>query len=367
MNRDKLEQSLFLTLDGMRGVGAILVVIGHNILFWGNAMSAPPIPFCVDLFFILSGFVIAFAYEPRFAAGMTAGAFLRQRFVRLYPLYLLGIVMGAIVLATAAVGEEGKLAAVGLSLIPQLFMLPSPDFNGSGDLYPLNMPSWTLLFELWANLVFVLVWRWLSTRVLIVIVLASATLLAVVTMSYGKLDLGPSWANFLGGFARAMFGFFAGVLVYRFTGARSETPKARSWWALPALAAVPVLCLIPELPVERTIIELVIVCLIGPLLVLWGQSIQPPRMFASLFAWFGVISYALYVTHYPIFELLKRAAAKFPQLYESWAPWTGLAVLIVSTIVASIAAMVYDAPARRFLNALLKKLGRKRAPVAAAE
>ncbi len=368
MRREELEKSLFLTLDGMRGVGAILVVIGHNVLFWGIATSIPPIPFCVDLFFIMSGFVIAFAYEPRLAQGMTAATFMRQRVVRLYPLYLLGIVMGAVVLTMAALDNGQEMSAVGLSLIPQLLMLPSPDFNGTGDLYPLNMPSWTLLFELWANLVFVLVWRWLSTRVVAVIVALSAVLLVVVTLMYGKLDLGPSWENFWGGFARAMFGFFMGVLVYRLVGARKQTPRTRSWWAWPALAAVPVLCLIPDTAVPRTLVELTIVCLVGPVLLYWGQSMQPPVMFARLFAWLGTISYALYVLHYPLFEFTKRAAAQFPQLYEQWTPWTGLAILLVSIVIATLAVQYYDGPARRWLNGLLKNIGRKRPqPMVAAE
>jgi peptidoglycan/LPS O-acetylase OafA/YrhL len=359
VNREKLEQSLFLTLDGMRGVGAILVVMSHGILFWGVTTSVPPIPFCVDLFFIMSGFVLAFVYEPRFAEGMTAATFMRHRLVRLYPLYLLGVLMGGAVLALAAVGDVQKTSALGLSLVPQLLMLPSPDFNGSGDLYPLNMPSWTLLFELWVNLIFVLVWRWLSMRVLAVIVALSAAALAAVTFAYGHMDLGPGWANFLGGFARAMFGFFMGVMVFRLIGAPKQTPRKRSWWALPALAVVPALCLIPDLPVPRTMIELAIVCVVGPVLLWWASSFQPPRIFTVVFGWLGMMSYALYMLHYPIFEFMKRVAGQYPELYEVYAPWTGAAMLAVSLLVSAVAMQVYDTPMRRWLNARFRSLGRK--------
>ena len=79
MQAARPDHPLFLTLDGMRGVGGMLVVVGHTIIFWGGLhTSSPPIPFCVDLFFLLSGFVIAFAYEPRFAGGMDAATFLRE-------------------------------------------------------------------------------------------------------------------------------------------------------------------------------------------------------------------------------------------------------------------------------------------------
>lgn len=82
----------FGLLDGLRGMGAILILIGHTVAFWG-LQYAPTGAVCVDLFFLLSGFVIAFAYEPRLAAGMGVREFMTHRMVRLYPLYLLSIVM----------------------------------------------------------------------------------------------------------------------------------------------------------------------------------------------------------------------------------------------------------------------------------
>lgn len=369
MRTGKPEHPLFLTLDGMRGVGGALVVIGHTVIFWGGLPTAsPPIPFCVDLFFLLSGFVIAFAYEPRFATGLDAVSFLRQRFVRLYPLYFLGLVLGAGVQMAVHAGDAG-MGPVLMALGPQLLMLPSPDFNGSGDLYPLNMPAWTLLFELWANIVYVLIWRWLSTRVLIGVVIVSAVLLAVCTISYGTLDQGPSWWNFWGGFARAMFGFFAGVLVFRLVGSPKEPTRCRSWTAIPALFAVPVLCVIPQTPELRPFIELGIVCLIGPLLLLWGQSVQPWQGFAKWFGRAGAVSYACYVLHYPLFELMKRLNWRFPALSAEFTPWTGIAILLVALALSWWAEKYYDRPARRLLNAALKAIlpGRKRPPMVAAE
>ena len=354
------ETPLFLTLDGMRGIGAILVVYGHTMVFWGGpAVSFPPIPFCVDLFFILSGYVIAFAYEPRLRAGMTAATFLRQRLVRLYPLYFLGLMMGLCAFLIAAIGDPAKLGAAGLSLVPQLFMLPSPDLNHSGDLYPLNMPGWTLLFELAVNVVFVLIHRWLSTRNLAVLVALSAAVLAVSAISYGTIDQGPSWWNFWGGFARAMFGFFAGVLVFRLAGSPKAPPAKRSLWAIPATLVVIGLCLIPQTDETRPFVQLFIVVVLGLVLVWWGQSMQPPKWVAGAFAKLGAISYAVYMLHYPLYEVMKRANWKFPALSHEWAPWTGLALMIATLALGWIAERHYDRPARRALNAWLKSLGQK--------
>ncbi len=361
------ETPLFLTLDGMRGIGAVLVVWGHTVIFWGGPVTtSPPIPFCVDLFFILSGYVIAFAYEPRLANGMTPATFLRQRLIRLYPLYFLGLMMGAGAYALATAGDaDGGLGEVGLSLVPQLFMLPSPDLNGSGDLYPLNMPGWTLLFELSANIVYVFAWRWLSTRVLIVVVALSAAVLAACAISYGTLDQGPSWWNFWGGFARAMFGFFCGVLAFRMAGRPAKPVQKRSLWAIPATLVVIALCLIPQTPATRPFVELFIVVGIGFPLVLWGQSMQPPAWAAGVFAKLGAISYAVYMIHYPLFELMKRANWKFPQLSHELAPWTGLALMAVTLALGWIAERYYDRPVRRMLAGWTRRLDKPRAPAPA--
>lgn len=367
MGAAQQQDTVFLTLDGIRGVGAVLVVVVHSILFWGIASNAPVVPFVVDVFLILSGFVVAFAYEPKIASGMSVMTFVRLRIVRLYPLYLLGIALGGAVLTLAALDDPDKLAGVAGATVPQLAMLPSPPINAWGDLYPLNMPAWTLLFELLVNLIYVLLWRRLTTSVVILIVAFSVGLLVALSLIYGTLDMGSTWWMAWGGLARAMFGFFAGVLIYRLMGSPREAPKRRSWMALPALLVVPALTFLPDLPIPRVFVELGIVFLVGPTLVMWGASLQPPPRFAAALAWFGSVSYALYIVHFPIYQVVKRLSGRMPELYEIYAPWTGLVILVIAIAVAAAAVEFYDRPMRRWMAALLRgkpqaKLGPSIAP-----
>jgi len=354
MGAAKQQDAVFLTLDGIRGFGAIVVVVVHSILFWGMVSNAPVVPFVVDVFLILSGFVVAFAYEPKIAAGMSTAAFMRLRIVRLYPLYLLGIALAGAVLTLASLDDAGKLAAVAGATVPQLAMLPSPPINARGDLYPLNMPAWTLLFELLVNLIYVLFWKRLTTAVVILLVAFSVGFLVALSLIHGTLDMGSTWWMAWGGFARAMFGFFAGVLIYRLMGSPREAPKRRSWMALPALLVVPALTFLPEMPIPRILVELGIVFIAGPTLVVWGASLQPPPRFAAVLAWFGAVSYALYIVHYPIFQVVKRLSGRIPALYETYAPWTGLAILVIAIAVAAAAVEFYDRPMRRWMGALLR-------------
>ena len=88
-----------------------------------------------------------------------------HRIVRLYPLYLLGIV--ARLRAAARSGDRRRRCrratpdTLALQFIPELFVLPAPEALGSQHAYPLNVPAWTLFFELLVNLVYVVAFRWL--------------------------------------------------------------------------------------------------------------------------------------------------------------------------------------------------------------
>lgn len=351
--------ALFLTLDGIRGLAAGAVVVIHNILFWGMASDAPAIPFAVDMFLVISGFVIAFAYEPRFKEGMSPLGFMRQRFIRLYPLYLVGVTAGGLVLMVAAFGDVQQMTSLVISAFPAFLMLPSPPMNEWGDLYPLDVPAWTLCFELVVNLIYVLLWKRLTIPVLMLLVVSGGVALVALTLASGHLDMGPDWSSVGGGLARAVFGFFMGVLLYRLTGSPRTAPRKHSWLALPALIVVPALTFLPDVHIARPIVELALVCVVGPVLALWGVSMQPPRATARVIAWIGAISYALYVLHYPLYQAIKRVAGRFPELYESYAPWSGIAILALSVGVAAFAAHVLDGPMRRWLSA---RLTRKAAP-----
>ena len=84
----------FAALDGVRGIAALAVMMFH-IAWWPHfGRPFPSAYLAVDLFFALSGFVVAHAYSPRLSQGMSPWGFLRLRVVRLWPLYALGLAVG---------------------------------------------------------------------------------------------------------------------------------------------------------------------------------------------------------------------------------------------------------------------------------
>ena len=167
----------FLTLDALRGVGAIAVMGGHAGIIL-NAYMPPFMYLAVDMFFVLSGFVLAHAYDGKFADGMSVPSFLRARIARLYPVYLIGLVLGLVSVAFANIHALSPGRAL-LSFFFGIFALPSPPMGALGALFPLNGPFWSLFFEFWvANLIFALFWRQLQGRLLWAMILGSASVLA---------------------------------------------------------------------------------------------------------------------------------------------------------------------------------------------
>ncbi len=155
------DRQTFDTLNGMRGVAALAVATMH-IQWFLKGLHPAIVSVAVDFFFVLSGFVIAYSYESKLRCGYRRRDFLLARFIRLYPLFFLGLVVGAISKALYAFPQDPVTywGNVGFNL----FMLPYPlaypqEFD---DLFPLNFPAWSLFYELIAYTLFAALVRHLT-------------------------------------------------------------------------------------------------------------------------------------------------------------------------------------------------------------
>jgi peptidoglycan/LPS O-acetylase OafA/YrhL len=118
----------FPAMDGIRGIAAILVALFHfraTFLHYDNNVIGDGY-LAVDLFFVLSGFVLAHAYEHRFARGMTTFEFMRARVIRLYPLYFVGLAIASMAMfAGISRSPENQQSTLG-------FVDLSGDFHATG-------------------------------------------------------------------------------------------------------------------------------------------------------------------------------------------------------------------------------------------
>jgi peptidoglycan/LPS O-acetylase OafA/YrhL len=309
---DVLPKKTFETMNGLRGLAALLVVIWHGGSDWYGNLVPPSSYLAVDLFFVLSGFVIAYSYHGRLANGMTIKQFFLIRLVRLYPLYFLGTMIScAVALIWSLIHLQiGFSLAVAIRSIPFAFaMLPTPSWisgQSYGDLYPLNVPAWSLFCEIVVNLAYAASYRLWSIRNIVVMMGISAALMLSIDFDVNKGwgAGGFNWTSMPFGFFRVFYSFPAGVLIHRLTYEKQ--------FSLPRIWNLTVFAIFPFLFVWHSEWSCKLVVLFGfPLLVAFGSLSEPVGAMRRLCAELGSASYAIYAIHFPLIGFILLAQSKF--------------------------------------------------------
>jgi peptidoglycan/LPS O-acetylase OafA/YrhL len=329
----------------LRGIAAIIVVTGHMPKIW-LAGEFSHFYLAVDLFFMLSGFVIAFAYEKRLLRGLSAKEFILIRYIRLYPLYIFGTVIGIISGTVAYTLGKGDLSLSDLliSIPAGLLMLPSPITNTDPGLIPLNSPAWSLLFEIMMNFWYAFFLFRLSTKKIALIVVISAVALVATDLHLHSLHTGMTWPTIQYGVARVVFPYCFGILIFRMM----PTSQISSAWAY----ALPfsVLLIFMGHGARPEVTELLGVLLAFPVIVAAGARFDVPK--PGLFEFLGMASYAIYVTSVPVITLISRVLHTLQINETSLRPWFGYTV-IAGLLVLAYHLDAYDKRVRQMMKTLL--------------
>ena len=348
MTEGASDRQTFDTLNGMRGIAALAVAMMHFQWFLSGFHPAI-VSVAVDFFFVLSGFVIAYAYSAELAAGLPRRHFLLARFIRLYPMFVAGLALGmaAILLYQPPQSDAAFWGNVAFNFAMLPFPLEYPAAND--DLFPLNFPAWSLFFELVAYTLFALFLPRLGRRGLAVLVAAGFVGLVLTGLSEATLDRGvwrPSWP---GGLARVTFCFFAGVALHRLWQAR-PTRIALHPAALFALLAAPLLWRPqPDLP-WAWLYELAVVTLWMPLMVWLGTGSVAGGGWRRLCEVLGAVSYPLYIVHAPLVIIaINFNGRQGDAFFKTHAPWAGFAFIAALVLLAWLLARFVDLPVRRTL------------------
>jgi peptidoglycan/LPS O-acetylase OafA/YrhL len=365
----------YALLDGLRGVAALLVVWYHVFEGFQFAGNKPVIDFinhgylAVDFFFILSGFVVGYAYDSRWGKTLTLGGFFRRRLIRLQPMVIMGAVIGAVSFLLSGMerwdGTHATLWLTFLAFVCGCLMLPAlpgmpREVRGNGEMFPLNGPCWSLFFEYVGNIVYALFIRRLSTRLLAVLSFALCCALAwfAVTDQSGYGTIGVGWTvdrtNILGGMLRMLCPFTMGVLMSRLFKPLRQARGA--FWTSAAL-----LLAIFHIPYTYSdgalslngMFEAACIIAVFPLVVWYAASGKTTDIASTRICRFlGDISYPLYIVHYPIMYAFYMWLIKTRQytLYETWP--AALAAVTASIILAWLCLKLYDMPVRKWLRNL---------------
>lgn len=332
----------YLALDGLRGIAAIFVVIYHM-----GAIESPSYPFssaylAVDLFFVLSGFVLSHAYDGALAKGMTLPQFMARRLARLYPAYLFGLILG--VAAFFLTAEKVVIDKFAIALTTGLLLIPVPiELSKEPPIFPLDGPAWSLFLELVVNAAFALFYARLGRHALAAILLVSSLILVILAGTYGNLNLGWDLPNFWGGFPRASFSFFAGILLHRLR------PEGFKRFGL-VLIGIGIIALVLPIPAaEHAKYDLLFILILAPATVAAGAGLRLASLPSRLAQICGEISYPLYIIHVPLVIMLKSATEQYSPLQTFMADAIALPLLVGA---AYLLARFYERPVRHYLGSL---------------
>lgn len=327
----------FPTLDAVRGVAAISVMLYHLGALVGDPKIAPFGFLAVDLFFMMSGFVLARSYEPKISKSLSWGKFTILRIARIYPALLLSIVIGVI-------GQviEGRYPS-GVTILRSIFLIP--DIYGP-TLFTLNPVLWSLFFELLINLIHGAICKWLSNEKLVILVACSGVVYIACIWLYHGPGVGWDGHTFPGGFARVAWGYFLGVLLARCSLQKFYPERLMRKGYSKCIFLVAGILIAPALGMTafRVLISLF---LIFPAIVILATNEVSPNNYRLLASWLGNISYPLYAIHLPLLTIFQPVIVHGSYLLL-------LNVVLLVILSGTLVEYAYDAPVRQFLRMKLQ-------------
>jgi peptidoglycan/LPS O-acetylase OafA/YrhL len=354
----------FLILDALRGVAALMVVLFHIFEIYSGGDHVKQFInhgyLAVDFFFMLSGYVMAHAYDDRWDR-MTLKDFFKRRLIRLHPMILFGMTIGALcfyfgesalfpLIEKTGLWQMLLVLVIGYTLIP---LPPSMDIRGWNEMHPLNGPAWSLFLEYIANILHALILRRLSKTVLgILVFLAAVALIQYAVTSPGG-DLIGGWsvepAQLRIGFTRLLFPYMAGMLLRR----AIKVVAYKNTFLLSSILLIVVLS-IPRVGGYEAfwangLYDSLIVILIFPIIIYAGAIGKTTSLVAErLCTFLGDISYPIYIIHYP-FAYVFYAWVTEKQIPIEKGFWIGTVLMIFVLLLSYAALKFYDVPVRRWL------------------
>lgn len=379
----------YAILDGLRGVAALVVILFHGfetyIPFFGTQHINHGY-LAVDFFFVLSGFVIGYAYDDRWDR-MSTWSFFKRRLIRLHPMVVAGTLFGACLFFF---GESDYFSLIGgtepwkffLCIVLGLLMIPAGtglDIRGWGETNSLNGPNWSLTFEYIGNILYAFVLRRLPTVVLGMLCVASAFLTMNLALGWDvfgffaqpKYDVIGGWSitpdQMYVGFSRLLYPFLCGLLISRLLPKfiTKENPSGSPlgirggfWWASLLLV---VIFAVPQIGgkscVADGLYQVFAIVVMFPVIVLIGAgSKTTDKRSAKWCETLGNLSYPLYITHFPLMYMQMAWVSSHKDSPVWHHVVLNLGILLVAIGIAWAFLKLYDEPVRAWLKKKLYAL-----------
>lgn len=279
------------SLDGLRGIMATAVMLGHFGLNTVLARLGLTLHFelAVDFFFVLSGFVLSATY---YFSKRAVWPFVISRLFRLWPLHFVTVTW--VLWLTAS--------PLDLIYLQNLLFLNNVGF--APQTFSLNFPAWSISVEMWVSLAVFLLVRFASLP--LISALAVVGLLSIMWLPQIQDGGAHNVAGFVNtGLLRGLCGFMVGVAVYML--AQKTRPMIAKWagglrWVALALVAVGMLQNLAT-PSNMALMLFYLAC---PLTVMCYAMREGRWLSGWLLTELGRLSYAIYLIHIPVLLSFER-------------------------------------------------------------
>ncbi|MEY9358267.1 peptidoglycan/LPS O-acetylase OafA/YrhL [Bradyrhizobium yuanmingense] len=375
------EKAHVLPLDSIRGIAATSVVIHHLLLMptflaafphnaWINCSFFRSAWLLVDLFFVLSGMVMALSYVENDFTRFSLREFMVRRLARVYPLHIvmllanlvfrllrIGLVMAGVVVAAPAAFEVNNAYSFGLNVL----LLHSMGFI---DYLSWNAPSWSISVEFYTYLVFGLIvlialrMRSLAWFYVLSGLLAVGSLVFIIFVLEKKsIELQTDF-----GLLRCFVGFFLGVLMVRIVDRLPAKPGPAAQGALQfvaMIASIVLVSLAEANPAATFLAPVMFAIFLGSLLAFPDALLVPRILVAKPLIWLGRRSYSIYMVHALVVLLAEYfvrgvGAGRIAALDSIWAGLPATLNLVVSlAAVLAVSHLTYlyvEIPGGRLLR-----------------
>lgn len=300
-------------LEALRWVAALCVLLLHTPVIFGLPHIFGKGYLGVDLFFMLSGYVMARKPPLR----QPVGRFLRDRYLRMWPMMALGGLIGLPLLAERARDwpQFLAIALANLALVPVAFQR---------ETYPLNVPAWTISFILLGNLLHRLVLFRLRGWTLALAIAASAGVMGAAAAHAGSFDVGARPENIVLGLPRLLLAYLIGIAIRQAWG---DTPPI-AVPPLTALLAMPVLLWAAWwCGVTSWLFDMAFVAIACPLMFAGAMRLPSlPRLVARVAGFAGAWSFPLYAIHFPLLIWMR---------HFGYAAWQAVVVALLLSALAT--------------------------------
>lgn len=342
-----------LSIQYLRGVAALLVVVAHALLHpitYVDATYRRLGSFGVLLFFVISGFIMVYTTG---AGSFRAGTYLRRRIERVVPLYWV-VTIGVALLAIVVPSFLRNTTFSWQQLVKSLLFIPYARDNG--ELVPLMKLGWTLNYEMFFYITFAAAASFsVERRVLYV-----TTFFVALTVIGALVPFTSAIPKFYTEELLLTFcvGMGIGLMLLRGSPLVRE-PRMAPLWAAAAVVFIALAFSMPQVQPLGPKTD-ALFTLASAALLLFGLSVEKRIPISRIGLVLGDTSYAMYLTH---MYFVGASIVVISKLAGPTAPWLEVtSSILLSVLVAIPVHRLVEKPMGRWLRRLPGPLSGRRAP-----